>query len=53
MEPHTVKLVDKQNNEKIVTAGKILLAMGGRPIILDIEGAKEHAITSDDLFWLP
>ncbi|ETO25550.1 hypothetical protein RFI_11587 [Reticulomyxa filosa] len=35
---------------KSITGKYILLAMGGRPLVPEIPG-KEHAITSDDLFW--
>jgi thioredoxin/glutathione reductase (selenoprotein) len=36
-----------------VTATNIVIAVGGRPHYEAIPGAKEYAITSDDLFWLP
>lgn len=36
-----------------MTADKIVIATGGRPTYPDIPGSKEHAITSDDIFWLP
>ncbi len=35
-----------------ITAGKILIAVGGRPVKPDIPGI-EHTITSDDIFHLP
>lgn len=35
-----------------LTADKILIAVGGRPFVPDIEG-REHVITSDDAFFLP
>jgi thioredoxin reductase (NADPH) len=36
-----------------VKAKKVLVAPGGRPYIPpNIKGAREYAITSDDLFWL-
>jgi glutathione reductase (NADPH) len=45
--PNSVKV-----NERTVTAQRILLAVGGEPWVPSgIEG-KEHAITSDDVFWL-
>jgi thioredoxin/glutathione reductase (selenoprotein) len=38
---------------KIMTAENIIIAVGGRPIIpKEIPGAVEHAITSDDIFFL-
>lgn len=43
---HTINLGDKQ-----VTADKILIAVGGRPFLPNILGI-EHAITSDDIFYL-
>jgi len=36
-----------------VKAKTILISTGGRPNYPDIPGAKEHGITSDDLFYLP
>ena len=35
-----------------VTAEKILVATGGRPVLPDVPGAAEHGITSDDVFYL-
>ena len=35
-----------------VTANAVVVAVGGRPNYEAIKGAKEYAITSDDLFWL-
>jgi len=42
-----------QGDEKSLVYGdKILIAIGGRPIIpADVPGAREFAITSDDIFW--
>lgn len=45
--PHEIRLGDK-----VVTAGKILIATGGRPWLPDVPGV-EHAITSDEAFHLP
>jgi glutathione reductase (NADPH) len=45
-DPHTVQVGDRQ-----VTADKILLAVGGKPIFPKIPGI-EHALTSDDMFRL-
>ena len=39
-------------NDRVITAERILIAVGGRPRMLDIPG-KEHAITSDEAFHLP
>jgi thioredoxin reductase (NADPH) len=37
---------------KKVTARRFIVATGGRPCFPDIPGAKEHCITSDDIFAL-
>lgn len=39
-------------NNKNITAERILIATGGKPFIPDIPGAREHGITSDDIFYL-
>ncbi len=44
---HTVQVGDRT-----VTADKILIAVGGHPSLPDIPGAAEHAITSNDVFFL-
>jgi thioredoxin/glutathione reductase (selenoprotein) len=52
---HTVEIVDGNSGEMIksVTSSNIVVSVGGRPIYPDdIPGAREHAITSDDLFSL-
>ena len=41
-ETHTVKLTNKDGNEKTITAEHILIAVGGRPSFLDVEGCKEY-----------
>ena len=46
----TVKAVDKKGKETTITADKFVIAVGGRPRYPDIPGAKEHCITSDDVF---
>ena len=45
---HTVEIVGKNQT---VTADKVLIATGGRPIKPDVPGA-EHAITSEEAFHL-
>ena len=50
--PNTVELTDKEGKTEKVTAEKIVIATGGRPTYPDIPGAKEYAITSDDVFSL-
>ena len=46
MDPHTVAIAGEQRS-----AGRILVATGGRPIIPDIPGA-EHALSSNAIFEL-
>ncbi|MDB9311481.1 glutathione-disulfide reductase [Spirulina sp. CS-785/01] len=53
--PHYAKFVDSHTLEvgdRKVTAEKILIAVGGKPVKPDIPGI-EHAITSDQIFHLP
>lgn len=47
----TLILTDQSGNTEEITAERILVAVGGRPRRLDIEGG-ELAITSDDAFHL-
>ena len=47
VDAHTIAIA-----EKTVTADKVLIAVGGKPVRPDFPGA-EHAITSDDIFTLP
>ncbi|RZM82819.1 glutathione-disulfide reductase [Leptolyngbya iicbica] len=53
--PHYASFIDSHTldvgGEKI-TAEKILIAVGGKPVLPPIPGI-EHAITSDDIFHLP
>jgi thioredoxin reductase (NADPH) len=52
--PNSVILVDADGNEKSVTAKNIVIATGKRPRYPDdVIGAKEHCLTSDDIFSLP
>jgi len=48
----TVVAVDKKGKETRISADTFVLAPGGRPRYPDIPGAKEHCITSDDIFSL-
>lgn len=52
MDAHTLAAVTKKGEEKIITAEKILVAVGGRPKYPDIPGALEYGISSDDIFSL-
>ncbi|MEA5450391.1 glutathione-disulfide reductase [Leptolyngbya sp. CCNP1308] len=54
--PHYARFVDGHRvtvGDATVTAAKILLATGGKPIRPDNIPGIEHAITSDDIFHLP
>merc|ERR1719164_328695 len=42
--------VDEKGKETTITADKFVIAVGGRPRYPDIPGAKEHCITSHDVF---
>ena len=53
IDQHTIELTDKKGKTETVTADKILIAIGLRPTYLDVPGAKEYCITSDDIFKLP
>uniref|UniRef100_A0A7S2NDE8 thioredoxin-disulfide reductase (NADPH) n=1 Tax=Haptolina brevifila TaxID=156173 RepID=A0A7S2NDE8_9EUKA len=52
LDPHTVQAVDKKGKITHVTADQFVVCTGGRPRYPDIPGAKEHCITSDDVFAL-
>ena len=52
LDNHTIELTDNAGKKQVVTADKILVAVGGRPNYIDCEGAKELCITSDDIFSL-
>jgi thioredoxin/glutathione reductase (selenoprotein) len=52
LDAHTIELTDAKGAKEVVTADKILVAVGGRPNYGDIPGAKELCITSDDIFSL-
>lgn len=48
--PNSVTATDSTGSKRTLTADNYVVAVGGRPHLLDIPG-KEHAITSDDIFW--
>ena len=52
VDAHTVECTNKKGAKENITARRIVLAMGGRPNYPTIPGAKEHGITSDDIFSL-
>ncbi|XP_074644257.1 thioredoxin reductase 1, cytoplasmic-like isoform X2 [Tubulanus polymorphus] len=53
VDQHKLKTTNKRGKVTEITSEKFILATGMRPRYLDIPGAKEYAITSDDLFSLP
>ncbi|XP_036383029.1 thioredoxin reductase 2, tandem duplicate 2 [Megalops cyprinoides] len=53
VDEHTIRGVSKAGKETLLTAANIVIATGGRPKYpVNIPGAVEHCITSDDIFWL-
>jgi len=48
--PNSVEAVDKKGKKTEITADQFVIAIGGRPRYPDIPGAREHCITSDDVF---
>lgn len=46
-------MINKKGEKEEVKAKYIIIAVGGRPTFLDIEGADKLVITSDDIFSLP
>lgn len=51
LDEHTIHL-DNGKTQDTVTADKIVIATGGRPLYPGIPGDKEFGITSDDIFSL-
>lgn len=51
LSPNQIELTGHDQKSEIVTAKNILIATGGRPSDPGIPG-KEHAISSDDIFWM-
>lgn len=49
---HTVVATMKNGSKKEFSAKNVVIAVGGRPHYPDMPGAKEHCITSDDIFSL-
>lgn len=49
---NTIKCVNRAGEESTITGKDILVAVGGRPVMQDAPGFREHSISSDDLFWL-
>jgi thioredoxin reductase (NADPH) len=53
VDPHTVEATTRDGVKNVLTADQFIVCTGGRPSYPDIPGAREHAITSDDIFSLP
>jgi thioredoxin reductase (NADPH) len=51
VDAHTLELTDRKGKTSTITAGRIVVAVGGRPTELSIPGG-EHAINSDDVFQM-
>lgn len=49
---HTVECTDRKGRTQTITAETFVVATGGRPRYPDFPGAKEYAISSDDIFHL-
>lgn len=52
VDAHTINHVNKRGKEATITAARIVIAVGGRPRIPNVPGAREYGISSDDLFSL-
>ncbi|KAL0483093.1 thioredoxin reductase (NADPH) [Acrasis kona] len=52
LDKHTIEVTDAKGNVKTITSRRFIIAVGCMPKYPDIEGAKEYAITSDELFAL-
>lgn len=52
MDKHTILARMKNGSERTLTAERVVIAVGGRPNLPEIPGARELSITSDDLFSL-
>ncbi|XP_069134970.1 thioredoxin reductase 2, mitochondrial-like isoform X2 [Argopecten irradians] len=52
-DPHTIRAVDAKGQERVLTTENAVVAVGCRPLLpSQIPGMAEHAVTSDDLFWM-
>ena len=50
IDPHRLQLRKANGDISEVTADKIVIAVGGRPTMPEISGAREFGISSDDIF---
>ncbi|KAL3048571.1 hypothetical protein OYC64_007178 [Pagothenia borchgrevinki] len=53
VESHTVEVTEVNGRKRLLKAEIIVIAPGDRPQYLDIPGAREHCVTSEDLLSLP
>ncbi|CAH0486548.1 unnamed protein product [Peronospora farinosa] len=51
VDPHTLELWHPKKGTKKITTRHVVIAVGGRPRKLTCPGG-EHAISSDDIFWM-
>ncbi|KAE9033694.1 Thioredoxin reductase [Phytophthora rubi] len=51
VDPHTLELWHPRKGTKKITTRDVVIAVGGRPKELACPGG-EHAISSDDIFWM-
>jgi|UniRef100_A0A8J9SQ58 glutathione reductase (NADPH) len=51
-DPHTILVHQNDGTQQTITADKILIATGGKPMVPPGEGVVEHTITSDGFFEL-
>ncbi|KAL4114371.1 hypothetical protein PRIC2_014693 [Phytophthora ramorum] len=51
VDPHTLELWHHRKGTKQITTRDVVIAVGGRPKELSCPGG-EHAISSDDIFWM-
>jgi thioredoxin/glutathione reductase (selenoprotein) len=51
VDPHTLELWHHRKGTKRITTRDVVIAVGGRPRELTCPGG-EHAISSDDIFWM-
>ncbi|GBG85941.1 hypothetical protein CBR_g40754 [Chara braunii] len=50
VDAHTVECKDRRAGVRAITSRRFVIAVGGRPRYMGVDGDKEFCITSDDLF---
>eukprot|EP00238_Polyblepharides_amylifera_P001622 CAMPEP_0196570890 /NCGR_PEP_ID=MMETSP1081-20130531/1049_1 /TAXON_ID=36882 /ORGANISM="Pyramimonas amylifera, Strain CCMP720" /LENGTH=493 /DNA_ID=CAMNT_0041887573 /DNA_START=179 /DNA_END=1660 /DNA_ORIENTATION=+ len=53
VDPHTILCTKKNGKTETITTDKVIIAVGGRPKYLGVEGDTECCVSSDDIFSLP